>query len=73
MDTQELVALQMGCVDPNCKANLPKRIGIHSWWCKHWLPWMLRSKDTPPLEGPGEVGLKTVYSTKKGDSLCNTH
>ncbi len=24
------------CDTQGCKANLPHRMGIHSWWCPRW-------------------------------------
>ena len=24
------------CATEGCKANLPHRMGIHSWWCPNW-------------------------------------
>lgn len=26
------------CPTDGCKANLPHRWGIHSWWCPAWRP-----------------------------------
>ena len=26
------------CSTEGCKANLPRRLGVHSWWCLNWTP-----------------------------------